>query len=234
MFETTIQDDVLQVQSSGARWLLTGWSGGYTDSNAVYNISVPEGWDRTDLAAYSTERCDAAGFGTDGPALLTGVDMQHAAGAAIDGVRAVATVGLSNPAALPLDPDGTDPEGLVPGDDPATGTVNLIVGTDRALGDGPLGTLLGVTVEAKTATLQQLTGFTGTTSDAVAVGTDPAGQRVSFAGSATEVGDATRTAVREALTRSFASRFGDSEPPVSVPEADAGIVTSRTASPFDP
>lgn len=234
MFETTIREGVLQARAAGARWLLTGWSGGYTDSDAVYNISVPEGWDRTDLDAYSAQRRDAAGFETAGPALLTGVDMKHAAGATIDGVRAVATVGISNPAALPLEPDGTVPEGLVPDERPAPGTVNLVVGTDRALAEGALATLLGGVVEAKTATLQQLTGFSGTTSDAVAVGTDPDGQECSFAGSATKVGDAARTAVREAVKGSFAYRFADSDPPNSVEAADAGIVSSRNATRFDP
>ncbi len=234
MFETTIRDDVLQALSPGARWLVTGWSGGYVDTDAVYNISVPDGWDRTDLETYTRERRLEAGFDTDGPGLLTGVDMKHAAGATLDGVRAVATVGISNPAALPLEPDGTAPIGLVSGDPPAAGTVNLLVGTDRALADGALATLLGVAVEAKTATLQQLTGFSGTTSDAVAVATDPDGGENTFAGSATPVGDATRAAVREAIRGSFESRFTDTSPPASVAEADAGIVTSRRAELFDP
>ena len=234
MFETTIRDGVFQAHSPGARWLLTGWSGGYTDSDGVYNISVPEGWNRTDLEAYTDERRVRAGFDSDGPALLTGVDMKHAAGATLDGVRAVATVGISNPAAVPLEPDGTEPEGLVPDERPASGTVNLVVGTDRALADGTLATIHGVTVEAKTATLQQLTGFSGTTSDAVAVGTDPDGEEAAFAGSATVVGDATRAAVREAVRGSFESRFDEERPPTSVESADAGIVTSREAEVFDP
>ena len=234
MFETAIRDGVFQARSPGARWLLTGWSGGYTDSDAVYNISVPEGWNRTDLDSYTKERRARAGFDTAGPALLTGVDMKHAAGARLDGVRAVATVGISNPATVPLEPDGTAPEGLVPDERPAPGTVNIVVGTDRALADGALATLLGVTVEAKTATLQQLIGFSGTTSDAVAVGTDPTGQESAFAGSATHVGDATRAAVRAAIKRSYASRFADTEPPATVADADSGIVTSRLAQPFDP
>lgn len=233
MFETTIRDGVLQAHAPGARWLLTGWSGGYSDSDAVYNVSVPEGWNRTDLKSYATERHRTAGFDVIGPPLLTGVAMKHAVGAEIDGVRAVATVGLSNPATLPLEPDGTKPDGLVAEAEPI-GTINLVVGTDRALADGTLATLLGVAVEAKTATVQQVTGFTGTTSDAVAVGTDPAGKEVPFAGSATQVGDATRTVVRAAVQGSFASRFADAEPPASVEAADAGIVTSRRATRFEP
>ena len=159
--------------------------------------------------------------------------MRHAAGARLDSVAVVATVGISNPATLPLDPDGTRPEGLV-GDAPAPGTVNLLVGTERALDDGALGTLLSVAVEAKTATLQALAGFTGTTSDAVVVGTDPTGGSCSFAGSATPVGDATRAAVRRAVVESFRSRYDEDEPPATVAAADAGIETSREAEAFDP
>lgn len=233
MFETTVRDGVLQARSPEARWLLTGWSGGFTDVEAVYNVSVPEGWKRRDLAAYAGERRTEAGFETEGPALLTGVDMNHAAGAEHDGVRAVATVGLSNPASLPLEPDGTEPDGLVTEREPV-GTINLVVGTDRALADGALATLLSVVVEAKTATIQQLTGFTGTTSDAVAVGTDPAGERATFAGSATPVGDAARSTVRAAVRGSYASRFAASDPPETVDGADAGIETSGRANRFDP
>jgi adenosylcobinamide hydrolase len=234
MFETTIRDGVLQARSPGARWLVTGWNGGYVDGDAAYNLTVPDGWDRTDLAAYATERRTAAGFDVDGPSLLTGVGMEHAAGAQLDGVRAVATVGISNPAALPLEPDGTEPAGLVDGEALETGTINLLVGTDRALSDGALATLLGAAVEAKTATLQQVAGFSGTTSDAVAVATDPDGPRAAFAGSATRVGDATRAAVRSAVRRSFDSRFAEKPPPESVDSAEAGIVTSRRAEVFDP
>lgn len=230
MFETAVSDGVLQARAPGARWLLTGWNGGYADSDAVYNVTVPDGWDRTDLQAYAAERRTAAGFDTPGPALLTGVEMRHAAGAEIDGVRAVATAGLSNPAALPLDPDGRDTADLEAHPDP--GTINLLVGTDRALADGTLATLLATVVEAKTATVQSMTGFTGTTSDAVAVGTDPAGAPAEFAGSATAVGDAARSAVRRAVRDSLASR--ETPPPESVSQADSGSITNREADAFDP
>ena len=234
MVETTIRDEVLQVRIPNARWLVTGWSGGYHDSDVAYNVSVPEGWDRTDLGAYSRERREAAGFETDGPSLLTGVELRHAAGARLDGVTAIATVGLSNPASLPLDPDGTAPEGLVTAGDADIGTVNLLVGTSRSLEDGALATLLAGVVEAKTATLQQLSGFTGTTSDAVAVATDRTGEPATFTGSATAVGDAARSAVRAAVKASFESRFAESEPPESVASADTGIRSSRQAALFEP
>lgn len=232
MFETTRRGGVLQARARGARWLATGWDGGYHDADAAYNVSVPEGWDRTDLSSYTAERREAAGFNDHGPTLLTGVDLQHAAGARLDGIEVIATVGISNPATLPLEPDGSDPAGLVA--ERSVGTVNLLVGTDRALGDGALATLLSVVVEAKTATLQQRTGFTGTTSDAVAVSSDRNGPSAGFAGSATAVGDAARAAVRRAVLDGLDSRYEDGDAPSSVTEADAGIVTSRRAEGFDP
>jgi adenosylcobinamide hydrolase len=232
MFETTRRDGVLQARAERARWLATGWDGGYQDADAAYNVSVPEGWDRTDLGAYATERREAARFAEPGPTLFTGVDLRHARGARLDGVEAIATVGISNPAALPLEPDGCEPTGLAT--ERTAGTVNLLVGTDRALADGALATLASMAVEAKTATLQQRTGFTGTTSDAVAVATDRSGQRADFAGSATPVGDATRATVRRAILDGLRARYAESEPPESVTAADDGIVTSRRAEAFDP
>ncbi len=255
MLEIRVREAVLQASVPGARWLSTGWNGGYRDGDAAYNISVPIGWDRTDLTAYVRERVEAAGFTADGPALLTGVDMRHAVGARLGAVWAVATVGLSNPASLPLEPDEqertlTDPDGThqaAASTDPSSadtvgtdrhsddiGTVNLIVGTDRELDDGGLATLLGVVVEAKTATLQQLTGFSGTTSDAAVVATDPEGEPSDFAGSATEVGAAARAAVRESVVGATNARYdGDDSIPASVADADSGIETTRRADRFE-
>lgn len=193
-------------------------------------MTVPEEWNRTDLEVYVTERRARAGFETAGPGLLTGVEMDHAAAAELDGVRAIATVGLSNPATLPLKPNGNRPDGLESRGQGNPGTVNLVVRTDRRLSEGTLATLLGVVVEAKTSTLESLVGFSGTTSDAVAVGTARKGNPCEFAGSATPVGDATRAAVRRAIKGSFTSRYDD---PDAITAADSGIVTSRRALPVD-
>jgi len=223
MFEPERRDGVCRLGSSGARWLVTGPEGGYCQADAAYNVSVPEGFDREDPAAYAAERRRAAGFETPGPGLLTGVDMRHARGARAEGVCVVATAGLSNPVALA----GSEAAGRAsragdtsgPGAgadanaDP--GTVNLLVGTDRALADGALATLLATAVETKAATLQAVTGFTGTTTDAVAVGCDPAGDPAPFAGSATAVGGATRACVRRAVEAAVAARG-------SVPDTVAG------------
>jgi len=99
--ETTVRDGVLRVRRPGARWLSTGANGGRATADAAYNVTVPEGWPETDLAAYARERRERAGFRTAGPALFTGVAQEHARVARAGRVAAVATAGLSNPAGLP-------------------------------------------------------------------------------------------------------------------------------------
>ncbi|QPV64213.1 adenosylcobinamide amidohydrolase [Halosimplex litoreum] len=247
MFESEISADVLRVCRPDTRWLSTGFSGGYETADAAYNCTVPEGFDRTDLSAYVAERREKAGFLDAGPAMLTGVDLRHARRARLDGVEAVATAGVSNPAALPMG-DGveaaTESEGVAAGtadsatgsaedDPPRPGTVNLVVGTTRALSDGALATLLATVVEAKTATMLAKTSFTGTTSDAVVVGSDPSGEPAAFAGSATPVGRAARVCVRDAVRASLAARYdGESadDVPASVTAAEYGVRSSGHAT----
>jgi len=213
-------------------WLATGPGGGYDRANAAHIVSVPEGFDRTDLDAYAADRLDAAGF-EDGPVLLTGVDAEHARGARHGPVTVVATAGLSNPARLPVPEDGRGLEDPTDsGDTRPAGTVNLLVATTRALSDGTLATLLGTAVEAKTATLQAVSGFSGTTTDAVAAGTDRSGEPAEFAGSATDVGAATRICVRDAVLASLDAREGD--PPATVADAEHGVVTRGRADVFRP
>ena len=232
MFETTVADGVLRIHRPGTRWLSTGWDGGFERAAAAYNVTVPEGWERTDLGAYIDERRERAGFTATGPTLLTGVEMHHARGARLDSAVAYATVGLSNPAVLPMEPTGTDE---VPRDRPSRiGTVNLVVGTTRCLNEAALATLLGVVVEAKTATLLAESGFSGTTTDAVVVGSDETGEPATFAGSATPVGAAARACVREAVRASFRSRYAEREVPRSVADAEYGVVTDRRAEVFTP
>lgn len=243
MFETRVSEGVLQArvaaERSGtdgdARWLATGQGGGYWQAPAAYNVSVPEGFDRTDLEAYVTERRRRAGFAGDGPAMLTGVDLVHARGAEAGPVRVVATAGVSNPATLPMDATSGDETDPAPeGADWRPGTVNLLVGTTRPLTDGGLATLVGTVVEAKTATLLATTGFTGTTSDAAIVGCVTGPEPTPFAGSATDVGDATRACVREAVRASLGSRYAETEVPASVADAEYGVETTRTAERFEP
>ncbi|WP_066414899.1 adenosylcobinamide amidohydrolase [Halorubrum aethiopicum] len=209
----------------------------------------------------------ASGDRSAAPALLTGVDQRHARLARLDGATVVATAGVSNPAALSVtsvDGDavddgparvdaGTDGDttgrGDVDGDDaggegddaPPAGTVNLLVGTERALESGALANLVAVAAEAKAATLLATVGFPGTTSDAVVVGcptdTGPGGpeaddrEPAAFSGAATPVGSAVRACVRDAVRASLVSRYGPEleEAPASVADAEYGVVTDRPA-----
>jgi adenosylcobinamide hydrolase len=237
MFEVERRDEVLRLAAPGARWLSSGFDGGFRRADAAYNVTVPEGFDRTDLATYAAERRSAVEFPDAGPTLLTGVSQQHARVARDGPVTAVVTAGLSNPAALPMDPgeeadvDATDRDGDAP---PRPGTVNVLVGTTHPLADGGLAGLLATAVEARTTTLDRTTGFPGTTSDAVVVGCPPGEEPASFAGSATEVGTAARACVRDALRASLASRYADEPLPVSVADARYGTTTTRRADVFAP
>lgn len=231
MFETRVCEGVLRLKRRGTRWLSTGPSGGRHEGPAAYNVSVPEGWERTDLEAYVRERRRAADFDSAGPALLTGVDLEHARGARYGPVEAVATAGVSNPAALPMEPTG---EPSLPGTKEEIGTVNVFVGAERALGEGALANLVAVTAEAKAATLLAEVGVPGTTTDAIVVACDPAGASREFTGSATEVGAAARACVREAVAASLDSRYADGGMPASVAEAEYGIETTGRAELFVP
>ncbi|WP_254279956.1 adenosylcobinamide amidohydrolase [Haloarcula marina] len=225
MFETTRRAGIVQARREGARWLSTAWDGGYVAADAVYNVTVPTGFERTDLDAYRAERLDAAGFPV-GPTLLTGLDMAHARCAHSGPVSVLATAGLSNPARLPTGAVGEAADRDAPTTaDWRPGTVNLVVGADRALDDGALATLLATAVEAKAATLAAAADVPGTTSDAVIVGTAPDADPAAFAGSATEVGAATRACVRDAVLASLDSRYDDGPPDPD--DAEYGVVTDR-------
>ncbi|MFW5948567.1 MAG: adenosylcobinamide amidohydrolase [Halolamina sp.] len=237
-FEPTVRDGLLHVEGTGVRWLSSAPGDGFCDADAAYNVTVPEGWDRTDLDVYASERRDSAGFDEPGPTLFTGVDQTHLRGARLDSVVAYATAGLSNPAALSMSAaQGQEREteaAPVTDEEPPVGTVNVIVGTTRALDDGTLASLYGVVVEAKAATLLAETGFPGTTSDAAVVGTNLSGEPATFAGSSTAVGSAARACVRDAVRASLDARYAEESIPESVEAAAYGVSTTRRAALFEP
>ena len=220
VFDATVRDGVCRLARPGTRWLSTGHAGGEHRAPAAYNCTVPEGWTRTDLDAYVAERLGAAGFDDGGPALLTGVHQRHARRARLGPVEAVATAGVTNPASLPVEvrTDGGD-AGY------HAGTVNVVVGTTRALAPGALPNLLTVAAEAKATTLLELVGVPGTTTDAVVAACDPAGDPAQFSGSATVVGGAARACVRDAVAASLRSRHPDGEY-----VAESGVVTEKRAA----
>ena len=233
-FEPTVRDDVLRVESPGTRWLQTGLGGGLRRGDAAYNVTVPEGFSRTDLDDYVDGRLERAGFDDPGPALLTGVSMANARGARAGAVVAYATAGLSNPAALPMAPAGGASAPSLDGPPRHDGTVNLLVGTSRALDDGAFAELLATVVEAKAATLLDAAGVPGTTSDAVAVGSDPAGEPAPFCGSGTDVGADARACVREAVRAALRARYPEGDLPEGPEQAEYGTSTERRAEVFEP
>lgn len=267
------RDGVLQVHQPRAEWLSSGANGGRIRADCAYNVAVPDGWNRTDLEAYVVERLERAGFSPasgpgrehgrgDGrggsrvlevPSLLTGVEMADVRGARCGPVTAYATAGISNPAALPMEPPGGSLPGAGEGgdattttdsaDDPASsdqppgrGTVNVIVGTTRSLADGALANLLAVAAEAKAATLLAVTGVPGTTTDAIVAGHDPHGEPTQFTGSGTVVGTAARACVREAVRASLEAHYADrdSSPQGAAVDAPYGVSTDVEAAVFEP
>jgi adenosylcobinamide hydrolase len=243
MFESTVRGGVLEFRRPETEWLSTGWEGGRCRADAAHSLTVPEGWEPADIGTDVAERLAAAGFERDGPVLLTGVDVGHARGARLGPVEVVATAGVSNPAALPV-PDpweeaGSPATSVTVGttsgiEPPDPGTVNVVVGSQRALGESALANLLTVAAEAKAATLSALVGVPGTTSDAVVVATDPAGEPAEYSGSATEVGAAARACVRDAVSAALVARYPDREMPEDVDDARHGNVADEPASVFDP
>jgi adenosylcobinamide hydrolase len=241
MFETAVRDGVTRLRRPGTRWLSTGFDGGERVADAAYNVTVPEGWERTDLAAYVADRREAAGFdreagdGDDahGPALLTGVAQRHARGARHGSVSVVATTGLSNPA--PLDPTDADRSAAGDRDDTQRpGTANVVVGTEQSLAPGALANLVAVAAEAKATVLLRETGFPGTTSDAVVAACDPDGERARFSGSATAVGASARACVRDAVRASLESRYADERVPDNVDDARHGVAPVAETEVFEP
>lgn len=236
VFDCLVRDGVCRLYRPETRWLSTGHGGGESVGPAAYNVSVPEGWADRDVDGYVARRLADAGFEADGPALLTGVSMRHARVARLGPVEALATAGVNNPAALPVDsgPRETDSEDRDATDDDAdatpAGTVNVFVGTTRALDPGALANLVAVAAEAKAATLLSRTGFPGTTTDAVVAACDPTGEPAAYSGSATDVGAAARACVRDALLAALDSRYADEAVPDSVTEAAYGVVTDDRAS----
>ncbi|WP_152040082.1 adenosylcobinamide amidohydrolase [Salinigranum salinum] len=240
VFEATVRDGVCRLSRPGTRWLSTGWNGGESRGPAAYNVTVPDGWPETDLATYVESRRTDAGFDAAGPTLLTGVSQDHARRAHLDGVEAVVTAGVSNPAALPVDGaeevggrNGSgdhDATGHAPDDhDSHVGTVNVFAGTTRALDPGALPNPVAVAAEAKAATFLAVAGVPGTTTDAVVAACDPAGPRERFSGSATTVGRLARACVRDALLASLDSRY-DREDLPTVETAEHGVVTDCRAT----
>ena len=180
----------------------------------------------------TVEPLEASASGTGGDGAGSGVD--GAGETATDTADETATDATDDTATDATDDTVTDAT-----DETETeyrpGTVNVLVGTTRALDSGALANLVAVTAEAKAATVLAATGFTGTTTDAVIVGCDPTGPEARFTGSATPVGAATRACVRESVTAALGAWVADGgSVPDSVESASYGISTDVRADVFSP
>lgn len=227
VFDPTVRDGVCRLARPGTRWLPTAPGGDRRVADAAYNVTVPDDWRATDLAAAARERRERAGFDDDGPTLFTAVPQDRARRARLDGVEAVVTAGLSNPTVLPVgDADVPADRSGASGDPTAPGTINVVVGTDRALAPGALADLVAAAAEAKAATLSTRAGVVGTTTDAVVAACDPGGDPERFAGAATPVGRAARVCVRDAL---LASLDAGDESPSAPDDATGGTVIGARA-----
>lgn len=235
MSEVTRGGDWCRLTIPDGHWLDTGVDGGFSRADRAVNLTVPTDFDRRDLRAYVTERCESVGIDPAGPALLTAVEQTDARGARAGSVTVVATAGLSNPARLPV-PAPAEHENTHEGIDqsPPPGTVNLLVGTTQSLDERGLAAALAAAVEAKAATLGSLVGFSGTTSDALAIGADPAGEKITYVGSSTELGANLRACVREAVSASLDAAYTEEELPATVEAAAHGTRTTRSATVFEP
>lgn len=235
MSEVRCADGICRLRIANGRWLDTGVEGGFSRADRAVNVTVPADFERRDLPAYVADRCEAAGIDSDGPALLTAVEMTHARAATAGSVTVIATAGLSNPASLPVPhPDQETDTHDGTAESPPPGTVNLLVGATVDLDQRGLASGLATAVEAKAATLQSLSGFTGTTSDAVAIGADPTGEETTFVGSSTEFGANLRACVRDAVSASLAAVYPTGEYPADVDAAAHGIRTTRSTTVFEP
>ncbi len=232
MFEYERTADRLTVLRPATRWLSNGFDGGYRTADAAHNLTVPEGFERTDLATFAAERLGSL---PDGPTLLTGVEQTNARGARCGPIEAIVTAGLSNPAMLPVDEATPSPPSASFDSDAAVdpGTVNVLLGSNAPLIDGGLAGLLATAVEAKTATLLKVADCTGTTSDAVVVGCPNSddGSEAAFAGSATEIGNAARVCVRDAVLAALSARYDELSDPRN---AEFATVASGDTTVFEP
>lgn len=203
--------------------------GGLTRPGWVLNIGVDQGFDHTDLDAYTAGVATRLGLVGPGCALLTAADVAQVEHASCEGVRAWATVGVTKPtwavraAAEQPGADSVCHNGRsddacdTPGRHthhrdhvrpPTPGTINLVVTLPVPLTTSALVQAVGTITEAKAQVLVQAgVPGTGTASDALVVlcpDPTPAGDPVPFAGvrslSGQHIAHATHAAVSAGLS----------------------------------
>ncbi|MFE7129646.1 adenosylcobinamide amidohydrolase [Streptomyces sp. NPDC057638] len=147
----------------GWRMLSSGALGGGLGRRTwVINAQVPVSYARTDPAAHLRELADPCGLEGPGVGMLTAAAVRHYTRADEQGVRAMATVGLSVPTWA------VNHHQRLPAAAPRPGTVNIVAALPVPLDDAALVNAVMTATEAKSQALLEA-GFagTGTASDAV-------------------------------------------------------------------
>jgi len=233
----------LRLRRPETRWLSTGW-GGRLRADAAYNVSVPEGFDRTDLGAYrDDERLARAGFKSeeDPPTLFT---------RRFDGprVRRTSRIGRRVRDRRAVEPgdvaDGSD------GSDRSDGRCWRLGARRRGVDRGTApATRYGQPGSRNDAAARRRRGGEPRRGRGRGEGRDVArdggragdderrgGRRrrpdrgAAFSGSATPVGAAARVCVRDAVRASLRSRYPDGDLPGPAADAEHGVVADERTS----
>ncbi|HEC57498.1 MAG TPA: hypothetical protein ENI32_06420 [Candidatus Syntrophoarchaeum butanivorans] len=205
MWKITRGDETIVVSSEGPFRVLSSavLNGGYRTASGIVNVHVGMDYDHEDPVEYLRTKARELGLDPDTTiGMMTAVDMENGVIEEGDGVTAVITAGLSNPAVAD------------------TGTINIILLVNAHLTESAMANAIITATEAKTAALIDLdvrtgdingTSFiTGTTTDAVAVASfgDESPSRIEYAGLATPIGSEIGRLVRRGVKRAIELQEG--------------------------
>lgn len=153
--------------------------GGLGPRRWILNATVDLAYRRTDIDRHIAELAADAALDGPGVGLLTAVDVRGHRVAELDGVAAVATVGVTD--TLRADGDLPRPD---PGIDPIpAGTINIVVFLPVRLAEGALLNAIATATEAKVAALADRGhAATGTPTDSVTICCPLTGEPEIFAG----------------------------------------------------
>ena len=200
MWEIRQFEDAIAISSSESFRALSSavYNGGYRECAAIVNVHVGLDYDHEDPIADLIKRISEMGFDPEKSiGMMTAVDMENAVIEEGDGVTAVITAGLSNPATADF------------------GTINIILLTAGFMTEAAMANAIITATEAKTAALIDLdartgdikrTSFvTGTTTDSVVVASfgDENSDLIEYTGLATPIGAEIGRLVKKGVRRAI-------------------------------
>ena len=169
----------------------------------IANASVRDDYTRHDLDGHLAELAAALDLSGRGVGMLTAADVRRVRFAAVDGVTAEATVGLTDPtwAADPAVADAAVADAAaVPATAPPPGTINIVAQLPARLTDAALCNALCTATEAKAQALADAgVSGTGTPSDAVTLTCPVDGPAATFGGPRSSWGAPLARAVYQAV-----------------------------------